>query len=204
MRRLLPLCPPEFSTAGAAGCKQHSLTGNEITLRAIKSTQTMPQKRAKQPAGDYTLRRATNANLPAVWTLISCVLRSYGITANPQTTDKDLADIEANYWNRKGAFFVLLDGREVIGTVALQHDTNAVCELCRMYLAPQYRGQGLGRRMLERAVREARKRGFKEMHLKTASVLVEVISLYKRAGFSTVVGAEAGGNCDLVMSRSLQ
>jgi N-acetylglutamate synthase-like GNAT family acetyltransferase len=164
----------------------------------------MLSKQAMQKAGDYTLRRATNADMPAVWSLISSVLQSYGITTNQATTDKDLVDIEANYWDRKGAFFVLLEGQAVIGTAALHHETDAVCELCRMYLAPQYRGQGLGRRLLELCVREARERGFEEICLKTASVLVEAISLYKRAGFTVVKGAEAGGNCDLVMRRSLR
>lgn len=174
-----------------------------LTLGAIERTQKMPPNRTMQTVGDYTLREATNADRPAVWTLISSVLRSYGITPNQQTTDKDLADIEANYWDRKGAFFVLLNGEEVIGTVALQHETDARCELCRMYLAPQYRGQGLGRRLLEHSVRAARESGFKEMDLKTASVLVEAISLYRKAGFTLVEGAEAGGNCDLVMRRWL-
>jgi putative acetyltransferase len=156
-----------------------------------------------QTLGDYTLRKATNADLPAVWSLISNVLGSYGITSNRQTTDKDLTDIETNYWNRKGAFFVLLKGESVIGTVALQHETDAICELCRMYLAQQYRGHGLGQGLLEHALREARERGFKEVRLKTASVLVKAISLYKRAGFSTVEGAVTCGNCDLVMRRML-
>jgi N-acetylglutamate synthase-like GNAT family acetyltransferase len=164
----------------------------------------MPPDRVIQKKGDYSLRKATNADRPAIWALISSVLRSYGITTNEQTTDKDLVDIEANYWDSKGAFFLLLRGEEVIGTVALHYETDAVCEICRMYLAPQYRGQGLGRRLLEHCVSEARERGFEEMCLKTASVLVEAISLYKRAGFTVVEGAEAGGNCDLVMKRSLR
>ena len=131
------------------------------------------------------------------------MLRSYGITTNPQTTDLDLTDIQANFWDRKGAFFLLLDGERVIGTVALHYETDAACELCRMYLEAQYRGQGLGRRLLEHSIHEARMRGFREVHLKTASVLLEAIALYKRAGFVTVEGAEAGGNCDLVMRRIL-
>ena len=85
-----------------------------------------------QNHGDYALREATNADLPAVWSLISTVLGSYGITSNRQTTDSDLVDIEAAYWNRKGAFFVLLQGQAVVGTVALHHETDGVCELCRM------------------------------------------------------------------------
>ena len=155
-------------------------------------------------ADDFTLRRATNADIPAVWSLISTVLRSYGITANEQTTDADLTDLEAHFWSRSGAFFVLLDGTEIIGTVALHRETDTLCELCRMYLALQYRGRGLGRRLLEVCLGEARDRGFSAVQLKTASVLVEAIALYQRAGFSVVDGVEAGGNCDLVMRRSLR
>jgi ribosomal protein S18 acetylase RimI-like enzyme len=58
--------------------------------------------------------------------------------------------------------------------------------------------------LLEHCVRVARERGFEEMRLKTASVLVEAISLYKRTGFTVVEGAEVDGNCDLVMQRSLR
>ncbi|MCX6926724.1 MAG: GNAT family N-acetyltransferase [Verrucomicrobia bacterium] len=163
----------------------------------------MPPEHLKQSPGDYRLRKATNADVPAVWNLITNVLRSYNITTNPQTTDKDLVDIEADYWNRNGAFFVLLNREEIIGTVALQQETDTSCEICRMYLAPAYRGQGLGRKLLEHSVGEARERGFKELYLKTASVLLEAISLYKRAGFTVVEGAEACGNCDLVMRRVL-
>jgi GNAT superfamily N-acetyltransferase len=153
---------------------------------------------------NYRIREATNRDGDQIWKLISEVLRSYGITANQQTTDQDLVNVEQSYWNRKGAFFALLDGEALIGTVALQRQTDTTCELCRMYLAPGYRGRGLGRRLLEHAVREAKTLGFKEMNLKTASVLVEAISLYERAGFKVLPGAKAGGNCNLTMTRSLK
>ena len=186
------------------GCTPRALADGQKAPAAMARIDAMPLDCTMQTAGDYTLRNATNADRPMVWILISSVLRSYGITPNEETTDKDLADIEAYYWNNKGAFFVLLDGEEVIGTVALHHETDSVCELCRMYLAPQYRGQGLGRWMLEHSVREAKGNGFKEMYLKTASVLVEAIALYKRAGFTPIEGTKANGNCDLVMRRTLE
>ena len=74
----------------------------------------MVPKRDIQVGGECTLRAATNADLPVVWDLISSVLLSYGITGKRQTTDRDLADLEVNYWNAKGAFFVLLNGEAVI------------------------------------------------------------------------------------------
>jgi ribosomal protein S18 acetylase RimI-like enzyme len=150
----------------------------------------------------YTLRAATNADAPQIWGLISRVLLSYGITPDAATTDRDLADLAASY--PPGTFFVLLDGAQIIGTVALRPDAEARWELCRMYLDAQYRRQGLGRRLLAHALREARRRGCAELYLKTASVLTEAISLYRHAGFHTVAGAPVGGNCDTVMRLSLR
>jgi putative acetyltransferase len=153
--------------------------------------------------GQYTLRRAANEDIPGVWTLISRVLSSYGIIANAQTTDQDLTDLEGNFWARGGAFFVLLEGATVVGTVALRREAPDAGELCRMYLAADHRGQGLGRRLLEHALSEARSRGFRTVHLKTASVLTEAIALYARAGFRSVPGREVIGNCDRRMQREL-
>ena len=150
----------------------------------------------------YTLRAATNKDAPAIWALISQVLLGYGITPDLATTDRDLANIEASY--QPGAFFVLLDGARLIGTVALRPDSERRCELCRMYLDARYRRQGLGRRLLEHALVEARRQGIAELYLKTASVLTEAISLYRQASFRAVAGAPASGNCDTVMRMTLE
>jgi putative acetyltransferase len=151
----------------------------------------------------YTLRRATNRDGPGVWTLIGTVLASYGIVADRESTDQDLVDLDRSFAKEGGAFFVLLDGERVVGTVALRRETETVCELCRMYLAPEHRGRGLGRRLLAFAEAEARQRGFKEIVLKTASVLKEAIALYRQAGFQPIPGAPACGNCDLAMRKKL-
>ena len=150
----------------------------------------------------YTLRAATNADVPGIWALISQVLLSYDIIPDLATTDRDLVDIEASY--APGAFFVLLEGSRLIGTVALRPEADRRCELSRMYLDAQYRRRGLGRRLLEHALGEARRRGIAELYLKTASVLTEAISLYRQAGFQAVEGAPASGNCDTVMRLSLE
>ena len=159
---------------------------------------------AGRPPDQYLLRRATNRDAAEIWRLISTVLADFGIVANHQTTDRDLADIEAHYDDRGGIFFMLIDARTVIGTVALRPESPEVCELCRMYLAEQYRGRGLGRRLFDHAMGEARRRGFEEVFLKTASVLTTAISLYERAGFRHVPNPKACGNCDRVMRMRLK
>ncbi len=159
---------------------------------------------APPPLSDqYVLRRATNRDAAEIWNLISGVLSSFGIVADRTTTDRDLTDIDGHYWERGGVFFALLDGPIVIGTVALRRESDEVCELCRMYLAADHRGRGLGRHLFSRVMAEARNRGFREIYLKTASVLTTAISLYERAGFRPAPGSRADGNCNRVMRMEL-
>jgi putative acetyltransferase len=155
------------------------------------------------PLGPYTLRIADNSDRQDIWRLINVILSSYGLTMDAKTIDIDLTDIEGNYWNKKGAFFVLMDGKKVIGTVALHYESETVCELGRMYLDASYRGKGLGRGLLEHALATAKASGFKDVFLKTASVLTEAISLYSRAGFIIIPGKEIDGNCDVLMRKKI-
>ena len=55
-------------------------------------------------------------------------------------------------------------------------------ELRKMYVHRGLRGQGIGKRLLDRAVAFARGRGSKRIELETASVLKEAIAMYERAG----------------------
>ncbi len=154
-------------------------------------------------AHSYVLRAATNADQPAIWELISSVLRSYGIMPDLRTTDSDLADIEASYTSAGGHFFALLDGARLIGTVALAKTSSTACELCRMYLSPEYRRQGLGRQLLDKALSEAKSSGYAEVHLKTAGVLVEAIKLYESVGFERTCSIPVSENCNLAMTMKL-
>jgi putative acetyltransferase len=152
----------------------------------------------------FTLRPANNQDAPAIYQLISDILRVYGIATNRETIAVDLVDVQAYYFDQGGALFVLLDGQVLIGTVAIHPYDEHCCELGRMYLRPGYRRRGLGRALLETATREARQRGFQRLRLATASVLTEAIALYTRAGFLPVTCSAPGGNCDLVMVKELR
>jgi putative acetyltransferase len=151
----------------------------------------------------FTLRPATNLDQPAIWDLISGVLRNYGITTDLDSTDQDLADIESSYDKRGGCFFVLLDGPTIVGSVALNRESPSCCELCRMYLSPAYRRRGLGRMLLDKGIAEAKAQGYAEIHLKTAAVLVEAIRLYESVGFVRTSGTPVSKNCDLAMTKRL-
>ncbi len=151
------------------------------------------------------LRSATQEDGPKVRDLIFSVLEEYGLKPDPNGTDRDLADIDSYYLKRGGCFEVLEDGsRQIVGSFGLSPLGKGGCELRKMYLAPSARGQGLGKRLLERALHRARELKFTEVELETASVLKEAIQLYKRYGFVPKTNDHLASRCDQAYVLSLK
>ena len=143
------------------------------------------------------LREATNADGEPIRDLVFAVLEEYGLKPDPGSTDADLGDIEQSYFARGGTFRVLEDqDGSVVGAYGLYPMENHTCELRKMYLRRNYRGQGLGRRLLDDALAKARGLGFESVVLETASVLKEAIALYERYGFAPYQPDHLSPRCD--------
>ena len=62
---------------------------------------------APQNLGQLKFRSATNDDRERVEELVFGVLAEFDLKPDPEATDADLADIEANYMNRGGLFDVI-------------------------------------------------------------------------------------------------
>jgi putative acetyltransferase len=146
---------------------------------------------------DYEIRSATNGDSDAVKELVFAVLREYQLQPDPDGIDADLNDIETSYLRSGRRFAVLVDSHGVIvGSVGLYPIDSATCELRKMYLSYQVRGQGQGKRLLEYALTQAKEIGFRRVVLETASVLKEAIALYQRYGFRPYEAPHLSQRCD--------
>lgn len=94
-----------------------------------------------------------------------------------------------------GIFVVARWQGRPVGCGALRriHDPDLVrevgpnaAEIKRMYVAPDCRGRGFGRAVLERLEAEARTLGVSRLVLETGNRQVEPIGLYRRAGFTEI------------------
>ena len=61
-----------------------------------------------------------------------------------------------------------------------------VAEVKRMYVAPEFRGGGIGRRLLQRLEDEARELGAHRLVLETGVRQAAALSLYERHGFNRI------------------
>jgi ribosomal protein S18 acetylase RimI-like enzyme len=70
-----------------------------------------------------------------------------------------------------------------VGCAALRPISNNVCEMKRLYVKPDYRGNGLGRKLAYKIVQLAIEKKYLTMQLDTLSSMHSAIGLYQSLGF---------------------
>lgn len=85
-----------------------------------------------------------------------------------------------------GQFFVAYLHGKAIGCGAVKHHADAPAEIKRMWIAPQARRLGLGRRLLETLEACALAAGARVAHIETSRVLTEALALYRSTGWVEV------------------
>ena len=85
-----------------------------------------------------------------------------------------------------GALLIARLRSRPVGCGALKFHTCAPAELKRMWVAPEARRLGLGRRLLEELERYAWDAGVEVLRLETNRILKEAIELYRRSGYREV------------------
>jgi len=77
-------------------------------------------------------------------------------------------------------------GLSLSGCVALRPFSTTIAEMKRLYVRPQYRGQGIGRKLVDAIVQAAIDRGYQAIRLDTLPELEAAIALYRKLGFQEI------------------
>lgn len=109
-----------------------------------------------------------------------------GIDLCFQDFEQELADLPGKYSPPSGALMLIRTGERVAGCVALRELEQGVCEMKRLFVRPEFRGRGLGRRLAERIVEEAKLMRYRRMKLDTFEFLDGAVYLYKQMGFRKI------------------
>jgi ribosomal protein S18 acetylase RimI-like enzyme len=120
--------------------------------------------------------------LPPPRELIVEYAQSLGVDLDFQHFDDELSSLATFY---EVIFIARVDGA-LAGCVALRRIDDAICEMKRLYVRPSFRQYGLGRKLANRLIDEARTRGYKRMRLDTLPSMTSAMSLYESLGFADI------------------
>ena len=95
-----------------------------------------------------------------------------------------LSDPETHILAGGGRVLFAIDAAgHALGTVALLHEGDGVYELTKMAVDPAARGRGIGRTLMQGALRTFRSLDGLELFLESSSKLAPAIALYQSVGF---------------------
>lgn len=113
--------------------------------------------------------------------IVSSALRSFGIEPSPDKWDAEIFSFGRN--PPDVCEFVAQSNEQVIGVVVLKEPGNGHGMLRDLYVDEDYRGQGVGRLLLDHIIRVARINGLSRLELETRTEFEAAISLYESTGW---------------------
>jgi putative acetyltransferase len=150
----------------------------------------MPTMHTSSPC---TLRPLQASDVHALVAIIDDRRRGYGLFET--------------YRRRRAAYFVaVIDGRVIggAGIAPLAGEAGSTCELQRMYVHPDSRGQGVGFALLQQCRLRALQLGYQRCYAETTRDRIDVIACCERSGFSALTAplgeeSDPGNDCWLLL-----
>lgn len=109
-----------------------------------------------------------------------------GVDLEYQGFSAELAALPAPYQPPRGALLIARDAGRCAGCVALRSLDAGCAEMKRLYVRDAWRGTGLGRRLVEAIVRQARELHYTELRLDTLPSMTAAQRLYASIAFREI------------------
>jgi putative acetyltransferase len=111
-----------------------------------------------------------------------------GINLCFQSFDEEVANLPGKYAAaRRGRLLLAFSDEKPAGCIALRKLEDGVCEMKRLFVKDEFRGQKIGIALIEKLIEEARKIGYARIRLDTyPPKMGKAVSLYEAYGFREI------------------
>jgi predicted N-acetyltransferase YhbS len=149
----------------------------------------------------FTIRRARPDDGPAVRRIVFGTLEAYGIVPDPEGKDHDVVSFGAH--DESVDEFVAEIAGTVVGSVMIAPRDHGTAWLSKFFVDASWRGRGVGRTLLERAVGTAKARGYRRLELDTRTFFKEATHLYEATGWKRGLDPAGSDPCVAIYALEL-
>lgn len=101
-----------------------------------------------------------------------------------QGFEEELRSLPGKYAPPDGRLYIVKYDNKFSGCIALRKLENGICEMKRLYLREELRGKGIGRKLVEKIINDAKEIGYEKMRLDTIKEkMPNAVDMYERYGF---------------------
>jgi ribosomal protein S18 acetylase RimI-like enzyme len=111
----------------------------------------------------------------------------FGLALCFQNFDEEVANLPDKYVLPEGRLFLAFADENLAGCIALRKLEDGVCEMKRLFVKDEFRGQKIGIALIEKLFEEAKNIGYQKMRLDTfPAKMGKAVSLYESYGFREI------------------
>jgi ribosomal protein S18 acetylase RimI-like enzyme len=111
---------------------------------------------------------------------------SLGFDLDFQNFKAELDNLPGDYAGPLGCIILAEINKIPAGCVALRKLEDDTCEMKRMFVKPEFRGKGIGKKLIQAIIEQAQEIGYKKIRLDTISTMTIAINIYESVGFKEI------------------
>ena len=100
-----------------------------------------------------------------------------------QNIDDELSNFPQKYKEPEGSFIIAKENNDVIGCVGFTNIGDKICEMKRLFVNDNYKGKGIGKKLVEKIIEYAKLKKYKIIRLDTINTMEAALNLYYKIGF---------------------
>ncbi len=159
---------------------------------------------------NYIIQEIKSQHDAEVCEIIETVGKEYGaIGEGFGPSDPEVEAMSKHYKNENASRYLVASINDHLvggGGISSFNNSNDICELRKLFLLPESRGLGIGKKLIEECLEYAKNKGYKKCYLDTLTSMKSAIALYEKLGFQHLDTALEGtihNGCDVWMLKAL-
>jgi len=103
-----------------------------------------------------------------------------------QNFDDELNNFPEKYKEPDGAFIIAKENNNIIGCVGIRKIEPKICEMKRLFVNDNYKGKGIGKKLVEMIIEEAKIKNYERIRLDTINTMDAALNIYYKNGFHRI------------------